>query len=453
MRSRGHAIRGTLAIAWLAALAPILGSCAPAKDEDGARHLFLITVDTWRGDHLSVERGGVPLTPALDEWSAEAVRFLDANSVGPETSPGIAGLMTGLFPWNSGVMVNVHIVPPNVPTLATRLREHGFATAAWVANPVLGPGTGFDRGFEEFALVPAGAGELKARGPDLVDRAWRWIDSRSDERLFVWIHLMEPHGPYDPPAEERARFPLDAFGPPEELSLQPAGENSGRGGVPHYQWSPLDPAPTDARDYRARYCGEVRAADRAVGAFLQRLADRGLDANSTVVLSSDHGEALAGEQGFWFSHGNGLTQDQVHVPLLVAWPEAERGRRVERPVSTMDVTPTVMRLLGLPGPADIDGVDLFGGAESSVVAASANVQMLREGPWRLRAQGPRAFLTHREREPAEDRNLAAEEPATLRQLLGRLQLLRTRRAPLGRSIERNNLTDEQRQQLEALGYL
>ena len=119
-----------------------------------ARHVILITADTWRGDHVDTEIAGVPLTPHLSNFAAKGLHFSHNTSVSNLTSAGVAGILTGLLPERSGVVANEHMLPQNLPNLATVLKEEGFATGAFVANPVLKPEFGFGLGFDEYQAIP-----------------------------------------------------------------------------------------------------------------------------------------------------------------------------------------------------------------------------------------------------------------------------------------------------------
>lgn len=437
--------------------AALLAASACGDTPEPARHLVLITVDTWRGDHFDTERAGTFLTPELSRFADGGVRFTAAHSAGCETSPGTAGILTGLLPRRSGVVVNSHLLPLEVPTLAEMLRDTGFATEAVVANVVLAPGMGFDQGFEGYELVHR---PPKAAAREVTDAALERLQAReeavrSDGRLFLWVHYMDPHGPYVPPEDDLRSFPVDAFDAPRDVPLLPEGNHSGWGGVPSYQHVVFDPPPRDARDYLARYAGEVRAMDRQVGRLLGTLDERGVLAEAVVVLTSDHGEALAGDHGFYFSHANGLTQDQIHVPLVLRCPGCPQGRVVRRPVSTLGVVPTALQRLAVEPPEDhvLDGHELLEDGKHLAYAERRGEVTLRRGGWKavwLRDEGTRLFEVPAD--PGERRDLAAAHPERLKELARALRGLRDR--PIVAEPEsRPRPGDNRRETLRALGYL
>ena len=455
--TRGVAVSAARRAIGAAALCVWLAACggAPPQEAGELRHLILLTVDTWRADHSFVELAGVRLTPELERLGRSSIRFAEASSVSALTSGGVAGILTGLYPRRSGVVANAHMLPKTLPTLASVLRDAGFATAAFVANPVLAPGYGFEAGFAHYELVKRQRPRRKARGSDVNRRVVEWLDGvPAGERLFLWVHFMEPHGPYEPPEEVRALFDLEAFDAETRIPLLPEGRQDGWQGIPYYQQGPA-PVSTDGRDYWLRYAAEVRSLDAALGELLGVLERRQILDRSVLVVAADHGEALAGDHGFYFSHNNGLTQDQVAVPLLLRYPGCEAGAVVDRPVSNVDVFPTVLKLFGLDLPAQLDGFSLLGAERPGpVVSQSAGETSIRQGDWKLRwiKNQRTARLVDLAADPGEEVDLAASHPSRLRELRQRLAEVR-RRPVLAESVRRDRLTEEQRQNLKTLGYL
>lgn len=445
-------LRESLLFAALLAAACSTGS-PPETAEPPFENLVLITADTWRGDHFLSERGGLELTPNLARFAERATVFTDASSVGNETMPGLAGILTGLLPHRSAVVTNQHVLPPAVPTLATRLREAGFASAAFVGNFIIGAGVGFERGFDHYELVPRKRPLRKPRANQMTAYAARWLDARPPQkRFFLWLHYMDPHGPYQPPEEHVVQFDVDSFEAEDDIPLQPRGTQSGKGGIPFYQQAPREPS-RDGRDYLMRYAAEVRFLDQEMGRFLEILESRGLLENTVVVITSDHGEALAGEHGYYFCHSAGLTQDQIHVPLVLYYPGVRQGAVVERPVSTLGVAPTVLALLGLPAPeGELDGIDLHSEQEIEVVSQGRHQFAIRLGDWKLRAKGRELELAHLERDPLESEDLTDLDPQKAQSLRRRFLQLRKRK-PLTETVTRRSLSAEERQALKALGYL
>ncbi len=427
---------------------------AAQEERETPKNLILITVDTWRGDHFLSRRGGVALTPRLAELARSAVVFAQTSSVSNVTSPGIAGILTGLLPRRSGVLVNAHMLPPGLPTLVTALGESGFVTAALVANPVLAPGYGFERDFDHYELIDRRGPQKKRRANELTRRAVEWLEDRPRDRPFLlWLHYMDPHGPYQPPEEFLAYFRKESFEGSADIPLLPDGDHTGKGGIPFYQQYGSSEANRDGRDYSMRYAAEVRFLDHEIGRLLDHLtAGKVLD-DSLLIITSDHGEALDDDHGFYFSHANGLTEDQTHVPLLMFYRGCDGGAVVDRPVSTADILPTALELLGVAGPEHGAGEHLLGSGARIVVSQTARETTVRGGPWKMRWTGGKGWwLVNLADDPRELSNLAAAEPVQMERLRRGLTELR-HLPPLAESVARKKRPRAERKALEALGYL
>jgi len=309
-----------LIVRFIAAFAVILTlACAqgatPPEPLPAARHLLLITIDTLRADRVGVYGHRAARTPAIDALARQGARFEHAFATAPITLTSHASLLTGLYPPGHGARHNGLRVTPGTPLLASLLREHGFATAAFVAAFPLDRRFGLDHGFDYYGdrLPRDGRGRpLNERpGREVADEAIAWIERQHARRTFVWVHLFEPHAPYGDPAQDGRR-----------------------------------PAPE-------RYDDDVAAADRQTGRILAALGSRAPD--TLVVAAADHGEAF-GEHGE-VGHSVFVYDTTLRVPLILRGPGVPIGRIVRESVSLIDVVPTVMQLLGLPR-AETDGIDL-----------------------------------------------------------------------------------------------
>jgi arylsulfatase A-like enzyme len=226
-----------------------------------------------------------------------------------------------------------------------------------MANPGIDASTGFAQGFDDFVipagLEPSGPGMLE--GGPLVADVERVVQGLGHEPFFLWVHFMDTHGPYFPPQEFRDRFaPADYRWPGDADALPIGTSNFGLGIIPRYQVVNDETAPAS---YRARYDAEVRYADDHVGAIVRALEARGLWDSTLFVLTADHGESL-GEHEYYFAHGWYVSDDELHVPLLVHGPGIPRGRRVRQTVSLVDVAPTALDLFGLERPTAMEGASL-----------------------------------------------------------------------------------------------
>ena len=287
----------------------------------GAGNVLVVSIDTLRADRVGALGGPPGLTPNLDRLAARGAVFTNAFTPAPLTLPAHTSLFSGRWPFRHGVRVNgTDRVDDAVPLLAAEFRKAGFATGAVIGSLVLRSEVGLARGFdlydESFARnagKPAGEWTAERPGEEVVDRAIAWLDGQRDARFFLWVHLYDPHAPYDPPSPFKERFS-----------------------------SPYD--------------GEVAAADAALGRLLTHLEKDGRLATTLVAVAGDHGESL-GEHGEE-THGVFLYDATLHVPLVIAVPGA-KAVRVTAPVSLVDLAPTLREAAALPADAASDGVSLM----------------------------------------------------------------------------------------------
>lgn len=347
-------IRTSWGGAWLALQVAALWACSPEPElPRGPLSVVLITIDTLRADHLNAYGYDVPTSPSLASLAERGLLFERAYAPTSFTAPSITSMMTGLYPsFHSVGLTNggTRLVERTV-TLAERARDTGIRTAAIISNPTLDRKLGLDQGFDHYDDRTQ---DDRVSWPKLldadqvVDRAIAQLGESAGAPFFVWLHLMDPHGPYRPgiiadqPGVIPERWELfrgRAY-PHPTLELPLGSDQSGHGAIPEYQ------------DYRgeARFAQYVRRYDCEIALLdreLQRLIDA-IDASSgagktLVILTADHGEAF-GEDDFYFAHGHSVGIDQVHVPLLILGPGVRPGQRFTAPVSTSWIFDTVVAI-------------------------------------------------------------------------------------------------------------
>ena len=342
---------------------------APADGSDSARAFWgapavvggdhetplivLYVVDTLRADHTGPYGHSRDTTPALDELAREAVVFEQAVAQSSWTKPSMASMMTSLLPGQHGAFRRLDRLSPDHETLAEILQEKGWATGAVVANALLyARRAGFDQGFDYFAGLH---GRKRRRGRQVrasvaVDKALAWLDTRRGLSTFLWIHTMDPHAPYKPPA------PFDRMFSPDEVPDLP---DQGDGAEAD------DEQRRERRDEISQYDGEIAFGDRELGRFLRELEARGLYDRALVIFVSDHGDEFLDHGGR--GHGLTLFDELVRVPLLVKFPGGRHGgQRVSRQVLGLDVMPTILHAAGADVPASVAGRSL-----QNVVAGDA----------------------------------------------------------------------------------
>jgi arylsulfatase A-like enzyme len=299
----------------------------------GELNVILITVDTLRADHVSAYGEGAR-TPHIDALAEDGVLFERCICQTPLTLPAHVSLLSGTYPLHHRVRDNGGLaVPDELELVSETLHDHGFATAAFVGAYVLHSKWGLDQGFDLYsddfnrARYERIRLQNEKRAPEVIGLAEKWLRARSESRLFAWIHLFDPHAPYDPPA------PFDQSGDP--------------------------------------YRGEVESVDAALGELFGFLRAEGLYERSLIVLTADHGESL-GDHGER-EHGFFIYEPTVHVPLILRAPVAFPVKRVRGLVEHVDVAPTILDLVGVPIPAAMQGRsladELFGEAEPADATA------------------------------------------------------------------------------------
>ena len=391
-------------------------------------NLLLVTIDTLRADHVGVYGAAGASTPTLDALAARGVRFEHAQSPVPLTGPSHATILTGLYPPAHGVRDNVvFALDPSHRTLATRLKARGYRTAAFVAAYPVAAAFGFRQGFDEFSenfkesSAPGGGAQRPAN--EVVDDALGWLARPGDAPFFAWVHLYDPHAPYEPPEPYRSRF-------------------AGRA-----------------------YDGEIAFADSQLGRLFEWLRASGRERDTVVAVLADHGESL-GEHGE-LTHAVLIYEATLHVPFLLAGPGVPRGSTVPARVSTVDVAPTLLRLLGLEPPAEMTGRDLraaFAGrplephplyGESLFGRLNCRWSTLRSwtvDEWKL-VDGSRAELFDLADDPGETRDRAAEQGPRVARMRAALHAAVLKMAPGGDRAHTAAISPEQEATLKSLGYV
>jgi arylsulfatase A-like enzyme len=316
--------------------------------------VLLVTVDTLRADHLHSYGFPLQTSPNLDALATESVVFERAIAAASSTAPAHASIMTSKYVREHSVgYLNGGSVLDDARTLAEVFREAGYRTAAFVSNDVLRRRTGLDRGFEVYD------DELRKRLPrrmlfervaeDTTESALRWLGSIGEAPFFLWVHYIDPHGPYDPPPGFLGRFKLGPI--PGERPLPVLSDVSGYRGIPDYQAIEGLSLPSE---YESRYADEILYADHWIGRLIEAVDS--MPGEAIVLGTADHGECL-GEYERYFVHFWTTTPENAHVPLILRAPGLPAERRREL-VSHVDVMPTLLELAGLEPPANLSGIPI-----------------------------------------------------------------------------------------------
>jgi arylsulfatase A-like enzyme len=325
--------------------------CSDSDPESQQPNLLLITVDTLRADHLGAWGDMLVDTPALDAFAAASFVYEDAFTAIPITTPSLASMLTGVLPRHHGALNNSDDISFDLETLPMALAELGYETAAFLPT-FLADKPGFKRGFRTYDF-PA-VGQPSRPGSEVVSQALAWFEddgSRDTTKpWFVWVHLVDPHAPYDPgPELEEKYLPTGTKNIPARLR-----EEVFLHGVA--------PPEREIEIVRALYRGDVELTDRALAPLLEfanggqafdLINSSGVPQSSEreliTLFTADHGEML-GEQHGYVGHTGFLDEQMLRVPFLIHFASgAFAGRKSSFAAYTLDVTPTLHELAGGSG--------------------------------------------------------------------------------------------------------
>jgi len=379
-----------------------------AESRRAPSRIFLITIDTLRADHLGAYGYERDTSPFLDSLAQQGTLFERAFVQWPKTGPSFASIFTGLYPGTTGLKAKAAItLPAEQETLAELLSRHGYSTVAVVGNAVLDSELGWDQGFDEYIepwklseTPPVTPNEWKRTldATQVTAHATELLESHRDtERLFAWIHYMDPHVPYVLPPGETNPFLGE---------VPPADGDEER----HIPKSVLLDGRTDLEFYRSQYDANIAVADRWIGTLFDRLRELSLLEDSLIIVTSDHGESL-GERNY-FGHGKHPYNNTLHVPLLFVDSRAlessaspsrvEAGLRVAEPVELVDLFPTLEEIVEEARPSrESDGQSLVpflrGEVERAAVGfryAFSEAGVSSKRTYRIVQDGERKLIFH-----------------------------------------------------------
>lgn len=357
----------------LACASAMLLSCGRGKNSDQpGRYVLLIVIDTLRADALSCLADGGISTPNIDELAQDSVLFTQARSPSSWTLPSMASMMTGMPVAVHRATNGNSLLPRDLPTIGTHMRDAGFKTESAGVNGYLQARTRMNRGLQQHHFPVhywyEGSGlerpvlkwlpnkyrdEIRYNATEYITRfARHWLNENADTDFFLWLHYYDPHLPYSPPP----RFAPDGSPPPGIDAAPP-----GRKGVKKAR------SKAQRRWVKRAYLGEVQWVDEQVGLIVDNLKRLGIYEDTLIVLTSDHGEEFWEHGGF--EHGHSLIDEIVHVPLLVKLPRwamqaeiqestggggcsrrfatAGPGKKVDAFVTTMGIMPMILDLCGI----------------------------------------------------------------------------------------------------------
>jgi arylsulfatase A-like enzyme/predicted Zn-dependent protease len=394
---------------------------------------ILITVDTLRADRIHCYGFPSVETPTMDLFASRGVLFEKCIAQTPLTLPSHTSLLTGTYPLFHGVRDNGgFLVPQELVTLAEVFKEKDYKTSAFVAAYVLdskwGLNQGFDTYFDQFDLSKyksISLGNVQRRGDEVIDEVLRWLDQHKNERFFTWVHLYDPHTPYEPPSPFREKYP------------------------------------------KRPYVGEIAYTDSQLGRLWGYLEENNLIDNTILVFAADHGESLGEHQES--THGFFIYQEGIHVPLIFVTPFDDlHGIRRHEIVSLVDIMPTVLEMDGVPFPSQVQGKSLlplfFDERKDRVSFAYAEtyyprfhygwseLKSIQEDRFKL-IIAPELELYDLASDPDEQINLFSSHPEEARKLMRIAEQFMGESSQGAFDVDYRHIDEETRQRLGALGYI
>ena len=356
-------------------------------------NIILLTPDQLRADYMRTYDYPLPDTPNMDELARQGTVFTRAYAAGSYTTPSFGAILTGMFPTVHGMTLppfqncgpNITrplvegglppvpeflVLSPHKPILPELLKAHGVLTAAdnancWSVWDVL------QRGWDQFKFLPGPRSPVEGH-PNLSDPfyltaprtlAWaqQFLSRNRERRFFIWVHVLEPHSPYNPPRE------YDHFRAADDYPNLYA--DNGADSSELHRAAALGDVHAIHR-LEQLYAAKILYVDHYIGELMKTVAELGLDKNTLIVLVSDHGELLYSHpKDFNMADHRSVYDADVHIPLIFLGPGIPAGKRVDALASHYDVLPTLLDLEGIPVPSSVDGTSLkpiFSGQASSV---------------------------------------------------------------------------------------
>ena len=338
--------KGALLAAWGGAIVGCIMAAGqdapsdpPAAPPRRPPNVVVVVIDSLRSDRLGVHGGRGGLTPRLDALAAEATLFERCLAPSSWSGPSTASLLTGLYPTRHGCHEDA-VLPPGLELLSERLRAAGYRTIGVSGSPDASPQFAFDQGFDAFWFDASDRARNYPDVSELVGHAETLLAQDDGRPTFLYLHVMNVHGPYLSPEAWRDRFRRTGA---EEFPFQNEVWLEVMGGVVSRR---AEVTPARLLDLASRYDAAVAWTDEVVGRFLERRRATVAGSDEIVLVTSDHGEELFDHGGF--GHGSTLHREGVDVPLLLRLPtgSAAAPRRIDEPVSLVDVPATLLDLAG-----------------------------------------------------------------------------------------------------------
>lgn len=305
-------------------------------------NVILIAVDTLRADHLGLYGYSKNTSPNLDQFSKEAVVYKNFFSDAPWTIPSFATLFTSNFPQYTKMQLPTDILDSKFTTLASVFKKNGYNTFGINSLSFVSRSRNYSLGFDSFKSLRA-----QNNGHDInlvIPETIKTLESVKNQKFFMFVHTMEVHNPHCPP-KEFDQFKGDYQGNLDCLDIITIKNNNDGS-------TPLSPA--DKERTKSLYDGEILYTDRFLGKLFDTVKTLGLDKNTIIIFTADHGQEF-GERQYWAIHSYSVYNELLHVPFIIKAPGILKSGVEEKYAATINIAPTILDLVGLQAPADFKG--------------------------------------------------------------------------------------------------
>jgi arylsulfatase A-like enzyme len=340
--------REFVAILAAAIVAIWTSNAAPQSSTTRRPNIVFIVADTLRRDHVGVYGSAPTNTPFLDSLAARAVVFDRAFAQTPWTAPSVASMFTSRYQSQHRIIAFGDQLSTHETTLAELLGQNGYATGAFAANLFLQSDWGFGKGFQKFTCLGSIVENEspKGSGTSVNQAALEWLDDLGNDRppLFLYLHYMEPHIPYEPPEDLLS----------QALGGRPRPDVTAINDALLHRFEDL--TSDELEQAKLLYRVVVADLDRQLQRLFAELEKRGILRESVFVFTADHGEEMS-EHGWW-GHGMSLYNDVIRVPLLISTPHQTKREDVAENVALVDIAPTILELAGIAPPSTFEGRSL-----------------------------------------------------------------------------------------------
>ncbi len=299
-------------------------------------NVVFISVDTLRPDHLGCYGYARNTSPTIDEIASKGSLFTNVIAQRGQTWPSLTSIMTSLYPVSHGVRENGMMLAEGKISLAEILRDNGYSCASFLANSYYAKWRGFEH-------------QEHGRDNEITTMAIKWLKNNSKKKIFLWIHYIAPHDPYDPPEPYKTLFDPDYKG----------NINGSREQLYKITLNKIGLRKNDLNHIISLYDGEIASIDNEIKKLINVLRQLKLEDKTLIVFTADHGEDLY-QHNFYFQHGASIHDSTLKIPLLFKMPGIiSSGKKIDKTVESIDIAPTILNLLEISPQSNFEGTSLY----------------------------------------------------------------------------------------------